>query len=346
MKYFYGKTKRESKQKLDEYISLTKAGQKSELVTIEKYILNWLENVKRNELKPLSYDTLETTINTHIIEKLGYYGIHDLTGDIIQKELVNSMISSNYAYSTIKKAYDALNACLKYAAANRIILYNPMQTVVKPSKKHFEAKEIEILTDDEIERLYNEAVIYGRHGYAIILMLYTGMRLSEAIGLKWSSFDEKSNTLTISGSVVLAKNRNRKDNQPLYSLLEQKSAKTRKSERKIYLSSKALEAIKELYKHNYRGNQGDFVISTKTHNPVRPRNMQKIFDNILRRAGISHKGLHSLRHTFASMLIRKKVDIKIVSELLGHADVSFTYNTYVHIIDEQKSFAIQELDEL
>ena len=79
---------------------------------------------------------------------------------------------------------------------------------------------------------------------------------------------------------------------------------------------------------------------------MRPRNMQTIFDNILRNAGIAHKGLHALRHTFASMLIRKGVDIKIVSELLGHADVAFTYNRYVHIIDEQKNTAIQKLDEL
>ena len=344
MKSFYGKTKREAKQKLDDYLVLSQSGQKMELVTVEKYILNWLENVKKNELKPRSYDTLEYTVKTNIIDKIGYYGISDLTSDIIQKELINRMVSLNYSYSTIKKAYDAINACLMYAVANKAIVYNPMQTVAKPSRKNFKEKEIEILTDNEVECLYKAAVAYGKHGHAIILMLYTGMRVAEAIGLKWSNFNEEDNILFIRNSVVLAKNRSEK--KPAYSFVEQDTLKTKSGERKIYLSAKALTAIKELRKLNYRGNQDGFMICTRNNTILYPMNMQRTLDIILSKAGISHKGLHSLRHTFASMLIRKGVDIKVVSELLGHSDVSFTYNTYVHIMDEQKKSAIKELDNL
>ena len=83
-----------------------------------------------------------------------------------------------------------------------------------------------------------------RNSYDIILMLYTGIRLAEAIGLKWKSFNEKDNLLFINNSVVLAKNRADKENR-VYSLYEQDTVKTKKGTRKIYLSSKALGAIKD-----------------------------------------------------------------------------------------------------
>jgi len=71
------------------------------------------------------------------------------------------------------------------------------------------------------------------------------------------------------------------------------------------------------------------------------------YRRICQRAGIENPlGIHTLRHTFASMLIRKEVDIKAVSEILGHTSVSFTYNTYVHLIEEQKSAAVAKLDDM
>ena len=69
--------------------------------------------------------------------------------------------------------------------------------------------------------------------------------------------------------------------------------------------------------------------------------------SICKRAGIeNHQGLHTLRHTFASMLFRKGVDAKTVSELLGHSSVAFTMNIYVHLIEEQKSNAVNLIDDL
>ena len=71
------------------------------------------------------------------------------------------------------------------------------------------------------------------------------------------------------------------------------------------------------------------------------------YTNIAKTAGIEHPlGIHTLRHTFASLLIKKGVDIKIVSDILGHKDVAFTYNTYVHILEEQKVQAMSLLDNI
>ena len=117
-----------------------------------------------------------------------------------------------------------------------------------------------------------------------------------------------------------------------------------KSNRIIKLSKKAINAITELNKiYNYSDN--DYIFQTKHKKPIRPRNLQNTLDYILKKANINHKGLHVLRHTFASMLFKKGVDIKTVSELLGHEEVRVTYNTYIHLIQEQKNQAIDLLDE-
>ncbi len=72
--------------------------------------------------------------------------------------------------------------------------------------------------------------------------------------------------------------------------------------------------------------------------------MQKTFEKICKDMEIEYKGLHALRHTFGSILIKNNTDIKVVSELLGHSDVKFTYNRYIHIINEQKTSAIEMID--
>lgn len=345
MKYFYGTTKREAKKKLDAYRALSKPTEaQMERITVEEYILDWLTNVKANELKPRSYDTLESAIQNYVLPHIGFYSMADLTGDIIQKEFINVLSQKGYAYSTIKKAYDALGACLKFAVLRRAIPYNPMQTVVKPSKKQFSQKEIEVLTDEEIQKLIAAAPNAGRYGQAIILMLYTGLRVGEAIALKWKDWNEETNFLTIASSLVQAKNRSGKGTT--YTLLEQDTTKTKNGRRNLYLSKNALSALEALKQQGYRGKENDYVICSKNYTPLYPRNLQRTLDCMLKDAGLPHKGLHTLRHTFASLLIRKGVDIKIVSEFLGHADVTFTYNTYVHIINEQKNKAILMLDEI
>lgn len=73
--------------------------------------------------------------------------------------------------------------------------------------------------------------------------------------------------------------------------------------------------------------------------------MRNSYLGICKKANIDNpQGLHTLRHTFASLMIRKGIDIKIISEMLGHSSVSFTYNTYVHLIEEEKAKVISQLE--
>ena len=108
------------------------------------------------------------------------------------------------------------------------------------------------------------------------------------------------------------------------------------------MADRAIEALDYLSKHR---KHGKFVAVTKNGNSVPARNIDRAFRQIIKATGIEKTcGVHSLRHTFASMLFKRGVDVKTVSEILGHSDVSVTYNIYIHIIDEQKFTAIDLLN--
>ena len=85
---------------------------------------------------------------------------------------------------------------------------------------------------------------------------------------------------------------------------------------------------------------------TKDGKPIRPRSVQNTLDSILASAEIPHKSTHVFRHTFASRLFEKGVDVRIVSELLGHASVATTYNTYITLINKQKAKAMEAIEDM
>jgi integrase len=223
VKAFYGKTRKEVAEKLANFRELTKSGYTDdEMPEFKIYITNWLYNVKVNELKALSFDRLESTIDNHIIPVVGHFKTNLLSDTIIQTQLINQKVKT-FSHSSIKIMYDALNACFKYAVARRDLRFNPMDTVTMPSKAKFENKDIEVFSEQELKILadvadsrFGNGVLRYRNGWGIILMIYTGLRMGEALALKWEDFDEKEEKLLIRKNIGLVKNRTGKGKNTCY----------------------------------------------------------------------------------------------------------------------------------
>lgn len=348
IKAFYGKTEREVKNKLKEY--------KKELIkndfvevqktTVKEYMENWLVNVKRGELKPSSYDRLEQTCNYQIFPHIGYMQIHNLTSADIQN-LINVLSDKGYSYSSIKKAYNAINSCFTLAYNRGEIRRNPAICISLPNqiKKEeseiifYEAEEIDLIEKYALEKYKNGKYKYD-NGWYIILLLYTGLRIGEMLALKWENVNLINNTIRVSGNLKAVKNRD-KTSDKSYKIIEQ-SPKTKSGNRIIPLADRAREALEYLSQHRHNDK---YVATTKNGKNISARNIDRTFRSIIETAGIDKPaGVHSLRHTFASMLFKRGVDVKTVSEILGHSDVTVTYNIYIHIIDEQKTKAISLLN--
>ena len=349
-KYLYAKSKAELDKKYKELTKQIASGVyvETQKQTVEAYMMNWLTTYKRVELKPKSYDRLECTIKYQVIPHFKGKQFFEVGHNDIQK-FINKLDEDNCSYSVIRKAYLALNACYKYAIMKGDILKNPCMGVKLPKKASKDIKTIQTLTKEEIplycqyatEKYSNGKSIY-RLGYALVLILFTGLRLGEAMGLMWEDIDFQNNTLTVRRTLEQVKNRDKGEDGNSYILVEG-TTKTQAGERTIPLNQTAINALRELQKIN-----GGFayVLSNAKGKPINPRNLNRAHDCILERAGIEHLGIHALRHTFASQLFANKVDTKIISKLLGHSDVSITYNTYIHLIKEALPDATAILDNL
>lgn len=349
----YGVTEAEARKKAKELRELSTKYDMSNVcrMSVKDYMNHWLYTVKINELKPASFDRVEQSCKYQIYPYIGDLQVQALTSDDIQQML--NAVAKTHSRSTVKKAYNNLNSCLNLGVARNEILRNPAIAVTLPSSASAAkpVKEIRPFTENEIAAIVDECKrtckngnIADRYGYAFLLILNTGMRLGEALYLKWKDVDFENKTIYVHGNVTEHKSRTNGEADG-YVISEQETPKTKKSIRYINLNSKAIDALEHL-----REIIGDDerVIATENHSIVSPHNMHKYFRNILDRCYIKNVDdiIHSLRHTFATTLILKGVDIKVVSELLGHSDVGTTMRIYYHTIEKQKKKAVCQLEDL
>lgn len=351
-KTFSGKTEAEVRKKIKEFNkNIDKyLAENVPTLSFEEYINKWLYTYKRNTLKPSSFDRLESSVKNYVIPNLGYLQLGNIENHDIQS-LINDMFDKGLSHSSIKKVYDTCNGVFTYAMI-KDITRNPMLGVEMPSVKKFDKKEIKYFSDDEAKRfeaeakkLYKTSRRVYNYGYAFILMLNTGVRMGEVLGIdKYKDIDLENNTLRVQRNVVVIKERDKSDPTEVigYTNQIQDSVKTDAGDRIIPLSKKARESI--VYLMENCDNNSNFLISNPQGDTLSMSSFSKTFSKILVASNIEPCGLHTLRHTFASKLFKNGIDVKIVSELLGHSNVAITYNTYIHLIKEQKVKAIQSLD--
>lgn len=351
----YGKSEAEARRKLRELI---KELNKTEYTYVQRssvqtYMSNWLVQTKKNELKPKSYDRLEQTLEKDVYPYIGHLQVHSIASSDIQN-MVNSLRDNGRSYSSIKKAYDAVNACFKHGLIQKTIVSNPVLGVTVPAKKSFPQKSVRFYTKEEAKLLVDQAMSTwsnGKRRYPlgafVPFLINTGLRMSELLALQWGrDIDLESKTVTVHKNVALVKDR-AANAQAKYKLIEQDSVKSDAGQdRSIPLNDDAYTAILDLQK--VTGGQ-TLVMSTSVGTAVMPRQLDQMFRRIATASGLSDEkiyGVHALRHTFATLLLKNKVDIKTVSQLLGHADVGVTYNTYIHVIKEQEKEALGSIPSL
>ena len=314
--------------------------------TVEEYMTRWLITVKKPTLKPTSFDRVELSLKYQIFPRIGTIKMKKLSSDDIQ--IMLNSLSEVYSHSTVKKAYVNLKSCLKMAEIREDIKKNPIHAVVLPRNtspnevSFYSAEQVQMIVAEAVSTYKNGAFKY-RYGYLIVLLLNTGMRLGEALALQWEDVDWSNRSIHICKNVENVKSRN---GDKSYTKIIQ-MPKSDKSVRRIPLNNNAMNALVKLNSMQAEMNC-KLVVATENGNYVDGGNVRRTMQSILNNCGIHGKTdiVHALRHTFATLLIRRGVDIKTVSELLGHSDVTITMKFYYHVVEEQKNNAIRKLDDL
>lgn len=165
---------------------------------------------------------------------------------------------------------------------------------------------------------------------SVLLCLFTGLRIGELCGLKWSDIDFQNGTVSVCRTV-------QRINKHGKSEVAIGSPKSKSSVRIVPIPDFLLAILKAKRKGD------DFYIITGTSKPTEPRTMQNRFKSILKTCGIRNVNFHLLRHTYATICIENGFDPKTLSELLGHADASITLNRYVHSSMQMKKNYVSRL---
>ena len=346
-KCFSGKTEAEVKRKICEY-NRQSAHIPANKISFNDYATRWLTIYKLPDLKRSSYDRLENTLNHQVIPHLGMIQLQKITSEDIQKMLTKLQFEG-MSYSSIKKAHDCVQAIMNHAHIAGDIDRNPMLLVKMPNKSHFEQKEIRIFTTDEIraiveelERTYKTGKPVYPYWEAYILMLNTGIREGELIGLLREDWDDEASTIHIVRNIQSVKKRNADGVSGGYELVTN-TTKTYSGERVIHLNQAATKAINSMVSRYPRSK---YLMCNTNGDVIPPANLTRSFYRVLKNVGIPKTGPHALRHTFASLLFANGVDVKTVSKILGHASIQITLNTYIHLIGDTGKTAVAVLDDL
>lgn len=180
-------------------------------------VQNWLEVYKQPEVKPSSYDRLRITFTSQIqqMDIAGRAWKKIKTDDL--QQAVNALVEKNYSWSTIKKAYDMLNAFYKFQTQRGCLLRNPMEQCKMPARENVlkPEKEIVYMTEQQIQAFSKEALSYAygssklkyRYGPAFVFLIYTGLRIGELCALQWKDFDLGKRTVSITKNLMEIYNR-------------------------------------------------------------------------------------------------------------------------------------------
>ncbi len=361
-KSFYGNTKSEVKNKAKDYLMKVENGfRESKKVLLNDYIVYWLKTYKWNKIEPSSYTRLYRVYECQIKNTIGNKMIGDITTKDIQKlidEYANPP-SSNIkplALSGLKRILHLLRPCLDMAIQEEIIYKNPCDNIILPKESciKIETKRQYSLTDNEIEQIRNCALgkykttgeYYSRDFLVILLIINLGLRVGEALALEWSDIDFENKIVYINKTVQSnIKNFNSMyGDKATYNRIK-KSTKTHSGVRILQLNDVVISYLKELKEYDKRHKiVSEFVCCTTVGTLNTARNLQRSLDRLIKKTNIKKKvSLHTLRHTFGSTLLRHGVGIEIISKLMGHSNISITYNKYIHSIQEEEAKAMSAI---
>lgn len=292
------------------------------LYPLTAYIDDWLNTYKKDAVKQSTYDRLLTSRIALEKYPIAAMPIGAITAKHIQ-EYVNELTYEGYALTTILKQKRIVTAPLKHAAALHYIPSDPTYGVNNPSRTNVKKapRDVQAYSQTEQQILCSYLESYEKPAYpAAALMMETGLRIGETLSLKWSDVDIHRKRLKVQATVVRLANKKQS--------YVQNDPKTLSSRRTVPLTPKAIQILQRLYDDRQKN---EWVFNNTDGDRLSYEAARYQIKTLCDKINIPFYGTHVFRHTFATNCYHKGINVKILSRLLGHADVNVTYNTYIHL---------------
>lgn len=291
-------------------------------ITVTELIAEWLSSMK-NQVKPCTYQKYECVCRNHIISDLGTIAVRYISRFTIMS-FIEKLLEKNLSTKTVNDILIVLGLALKYAQETYSIAV-PKINYIKEHQKEmrvFSVQEQKVITEYLLQQI-------DIHKFGVLLTLYTGMRIGELCALQWDDITDEY--------IIINKTMMRIKNEQSKTEVKIGSPKSESSNRIIPTPKCLLPMINQ-----FRGN--GYVLSNDKLKYTEPRLMQIKFGKMIDECKIEKANFHALRHTFATRCIEAGVDVKTLSELLGHSDVKTTLNRYVHSSFELKQKSMEQLE--
>ncbi len=306
-------------------------------LTVAEHLHQWLEGYVQTNCSQRTLDGYQSIIETHLIPALGQVQLKHLHPQAIQSYYGKACES--LSARTVHHQHRVLSQSLKFAVRQGYLGRNPAEMVDPPSPRK---NTMRTLTPSEVEVLFENA--QDNYYYPVIYTaVSTGLRQAELLGLRWRDID--LDMLSISVSQVLYKR---------CGICVFTEPKTSHSRRRVAMTPKLALYLREYKAERERLYRelgkpltlDDLVFTSVEGKPIDPCVLSHAFGRMAARAGLEGVHFHTLRHTFASLMLLRGAKPKVISEALGHSSVAFTMDTYSHIIEGMQSDAMALLDEV
>lgn len=302
----------------------------------KEWLLEWLTNYEKPSRKSRTYEKYRVIVQDRLIPSLGDYELNALTPLIVQRYVADLQIHGNFktgkglAANSVNSIITVIHKSMSTAFVLGLTDVYEMDKIQRPKA---EEKPVECFTPEE-QKTIEQAVMQDKRMKmkGIILCLYTGLRIGELLALEWNDIDFNKCELAVSKSCHDGKD----ETGRLCRMID--TPKTVKSRRVIPFPKQILPMLKEMKKNS----SGTWVIMDK-HTIPSVRSYQRSFELLLKKTGIPKRGFHATRHTFATRAIECGMDVKSLSEILGHKNATITLNRYVHSLMEHKKSMMNRL---
>lgn len=307
--------------------------------SLEEYIEYYFTHVAEPKLKYTTLSNYRNTASVHIYSELGHLKLNKITTQILQNYFTKK--SKKHHWSVIQRIKVVLKSTLDLAVKQKILKSNPLLSVEFSNKA--DKPKRTFLNLNELDTIL-QALTGTRYYFAFLIGIHTGMRRGEILALTWDDIDFERNLIKINKQLIYKKGGS----------IEITSLKTENSVREILmptLLAKELLAEKERQDQtaNYYGNNYykglNFVCCSTDGYPIIPQTITTRTVSLSKKLGIPFR-FHDLRHSHASLLLEADVNLKVIQDRLGHAEIRTTLNIYSHVSNNLEIDSIEKFNQL
>ncbi len=298
----------------------------------KEWLNEWLEIYVKPTKKFQTYKKYRAIANNHILKSLGEKDMEELSAGILQ-QFVTELFNRNLSTNTINGIFSVLKLSIKIAKNHEKVEKIHTNSIILPKTHEKQVKCFSKIEQQKIEEHIFDSPKTKLFG--IVLCLYSGLRIGELLSLKWTDIDFAKECFYISKTCYDCW-----QNGKYVKIID--SPKTENSIRIIPIFKKLLPRLKEIRKKS----KSDYVVEGKCNQGVSIRSYQYTFERLLKKLNIEHRGFHSLRHTFATRALEVGMDIKTLSDILGHSNPMITLKRYAHSLLEHKREMINRLSKI